>query len=71
MQVDEALPRRYRYVTCDSDGCYSRFGFSEVELGRMKDGNVMAMTIFAYNDPDDPITLNISLEGFTAAFESL
>ncbi|MCE2522155.1 MAG: invasion associated locus B family protein [Rhodobacteraceae bacterium] len=71
MQVDQALPRRYRYVMCDGDGCYSRLGLSKGEIGRMKAGNSMTMTIFAFQSPDQPIDLEISLAGFTKAFESL
>ena len=71
MQVDQALPRRYRYVMCDRDGCYSRLGLSRNEVGRMKAGSSMSMTIFAFANPDQPIDLEISLAGFTKAFDSM
>lgn len=71
MQVDQALPRRYRYAMCDEGGCYSRLGLSKVEVNRMKAGNSMMMTIYAFRSPDQPIDLEISLAGFTKAFDSL
>ena len=71
MQVDQALPRRYRYALCDAGGCYSRLGLSKVEINRMKAGSKMTMTIYAYQSPDQPIDLEVSLAGFTKAFDSL
>ncbi len=71
IQVDQALPRRYQYAVCDATGCYARIAFTNAEITRMKAGNSMRMTIFAYANPDDPIELMVSLTGFTSAFESM
>ena len=71
LQVDDSLPRRYRFVVCQNDGCYSRFGLSPNELSTMKGGKGMVMTVYAFNNPDQAIDLAFSLAGFTAAFERI
>ncbi len=71
LQVDSSLPRRYRFVVCQADGCFSRFGLSSNELSGMKSGNQMAMTVYAFSNPDQAIDLAFSLSGFTAAFERI
>ena len=71
LNVDAATPRRYRYKYCLEDGCLARIGLLNTELTALKRGKILYMTIFALEYLDDPRRYEISLEGFTDAFDAL
>ena len=70
--VDNAQPRGYPFAVCTPVGCVSRMGFTEAELNGLKRGNKAKVTLLPFGgDPKQPVELNLSLSGFTAAFDAL
>lgn len=67
--VDNAEPRGYPFSFCAPVGCISRMGFTPDELAAMKRGNRAVVTLLPFGaDPEQPVRLDMSLSGFTAAF---
>lgn len=71
MRIDEGPVKRYPFGWCEQSGCISRFGLTEEELDELKKGNKAYMTLTAFNAPQNPITLEVSLKGFTAGWDAL
>ena len=71
VQVDSGQGRRYDYSFCNRSGCFARFGMEEGFVNNLKRGAVARMQILSVGAPDRPVVLEVSLTGFTAAFESL
>ena len=67
--VDNAEARGYPFSFCAPVGCISRMGFTPDELAAMKRGNKAVVTLLPFGaDPEQPVHLDMSLSGFTAAF---
>lgn len=70
--VDNAEARGYPFSFCAPVGCVARLGFTEAELSGMKRGKAASVTLLPFGaDPSKPVTLALSLAGFTAAFDGL
>ena len=71
-QVDSGEMRGYPFSFCAPVGCISRLGFTEAELSGMKRGSKASVQLLPFGgDPKQPVKLDISLSGFTAAFDEL
>lgn len=71
LQIPGREARLYRYNVCEVIGCIAQIGFVEEELAALKAEETARITLFAFEAPRMPINLDISLRGFTAAFEAL
>ncbi len=71
MRIDSGKAKRYPYNWCERLGCFSRFGLTQGEINNMKKGIKATFTIAAISDPKKPITLDMSLKGFTAAWNAI
>lgn len=71
IQVDGGEARRYEYQFCNRSGCFSRFGIDADYLLSLKRGATALMRVFSVSNPSQPVTLQLSLTGFTAAFDGL
>ncbi|MBL4807239.1 MAG: invasion associated locus B family protein [Rhodobacteraceae bacterium] len=71
MGIDDGVPASYPYSWCDRAGCYARFGMTDAQIDAMKSGNSAYLSIYTIVEQDSEIRANISLTGFTAAFEEL
>ena len=71
MQVDQGQARQYPYNWCTRSGCFVRFGLTQAEVNAMKAGRVARMRLLSASAPDQPVILEVSLSGFTAAYEAL
>lgn len=71
LQVDSGERRQYPFAWCSQVGCFSRFGLDEPGVAGMKRGNVGKITLVSVGQPDQPVTLDLSLTGFTAAYDAL
>ncbi|WP_108501649.1 invasion associated locus B family protein [Paracoccus indicus] len=71
-RVDSGEMRGYPFSFCAPVGCISRLGFTQAELNGMKRGNKATVQLLPFGgDPKKPVQLEISLSGFTAAFDEL
>ncbi|WP_299131159.1 invasion associated locus B family protein [uncultured Amaricoccus sp.] len=71
VQVDTDEARQYPFNWCSQAGCFSRFGLTGQSITSMKRGKAGKMTLISVAAPQNPISLNLSLTGFTDAFDSL
>ncbi|MFT3972578.1 MAG: invasion associated locus B family protein [Amaricoccus sp.] len=71
LQIDNGEKRSYPFAWCSQVGCFSRFGLSQQSVDALKRGNAATLTLVSVNRPDAPVSLAVSLKGFTAAFDSL
>jgi len=71
MRVDAGKAKRYPFSWCEPQGCVTRFGLTKPELDNLKKGSKAIMTIVAAAAPKNPLALNVSLKGFTAAWNAL
>lgn len=71
MQVDQGQARQYPYNWCTRSGCFARFGLTQAEVNSLKAGNVARLRLLSASAPDQPVILEVSLAGFTAAYEAL
>lgn len=69
--VDGGSARRYPYAFCNPVGCYARIGFTENDVNAFKRGNGALITIIPALAPDQKVELEMSLTGFTAAFDKV
>lgn len=68
--VDSGKPRVYPYSFCSPIGCFARIGFTAQDIAAMKRGAVAKVTIVPAPAPDQKVTLEMSLKGFTAGFDA-
>lgn len=71
MKIDAGKARRYPYTWCDTNGCYARFGMTAGEIASLKKGAKATVTIVSVAAPNDPLELDLSLKGFTAAWGAI
>ncbi len=68
--VDGSTPRRYPFTFCNMGGCVARVGFTEAEVTQFKRGARATLRLVPAAAPDQDVTLEISLLGFTAGYDS-
>ncbi len=71
MKIDAGKAKRYPYTWCDQQGCYARFGMTQAEIDAMKRGAKANVLIVSVAAPDQPLNLDLSLSGFTAAWNAI
>lgn len=71
LQIDSGEKRQYPFAWCSQVGCFARFGLTQGSVDAMKRGNAGSLTLVSVNRPEAPVTLAVSLKGFTAGFDSL
>jgi len=71
LQVDGGRAVKYEFGWCTRAGCFARFGMTSTELDNMKRGNTAKLRIVAVSASDRPVILDVSLTGFTAAFNAM
>ena len=71
VSVDTNDPMRFPFTVCSQQGCLARFGVGDDLLGQMRNGNSAVVEIVAAVSPDRPVFLDVSLSGFTRAYETL
>lgn len=71
IQVDAGQAKRYDYSFCTQIGCYARVGFTPAEVAAFKAGQVARISIVPALAPDQRVTVNMSLTGFTAAYNQI
>jgi invasion protein IalB len=71
MQIDSGEARQYPFAWCSQVGCFARFGLDQVAVDVMKRGRGGKITLLSVGAPESPVTLDLSLTGFTDAYNSL
>ena len=61
--------KEFPYSFCNNNGCLIRMGLKEEDIEAMKKGSASNLSITHISDPNAAINLNLSLNGFTAAYE--
>lgn len=69
--VDGGKGRRYPFMFCNTVGCYARVGFTKADIAAFKRGNVARMSIVPMLAPDQKVTVELSLKGFTKAYDKV
>jgi len=70
MSVDGSAPKKYPFSWCSTVGCFARMGFAEADIKALKRGVLATLTIVPVAAPDQRVSLKVSLNGFTAAFDA-
>ncbi len=71
LAVDDGQAKRYPFSFCTQIGCYARLGFTAEEVEQFKAGAAGSVTIASAARPDEPVALQVSLSGFTAAWNAM
>jgi len=71
LSVDGGGARRYPFTFCGQIGCFSRIGLRAEEVESFKRGAKATLTIVPLAAPDQKVTLDISLSGFTAGYAAV
>jgi invasion protein IalB len=69
--IDGGAGKRYPFAFCNPVGCYARVGLTDADISAYKRGNEAKITIVPALAPDQKVVLNLSLEGFTAAYDKV
>lgn len=70
MRVDQGANKRYPFTWCGVSGCVARVGFTAPEMEAFRRGGVATISLVPVAAPDQTVNLNMSLIGFTAAFNA-
>lgn len=70
MSVDGGAAKVYPFSWCSQVGCFSRLGLSNEDIASFRRGNVARLSIVPVVAPDQRVNLEVSLSGFTAAFNA-
>ncbi|WP_425039070.1 invasion associated locus B family protein [Primorskyibacter sp. S187A] len=71
MAIDGANARRYPFSFCSQVGCYARLGLTDAEVTGFKRGAKAQVQIRPFAAPDQTVTVEMSLTGFTAGFDKI
>lgn len=69
--VDGGQARRYPFSFCNAIGCYARIGLTAEDVAAFKRGSKATVKIYPIVAPDQEVSLNMSLSGFTAGFDKV
>lgn len=71
LTLDSNPAKAYPFTFCAPMGCFARIGFTADEFAAMKKGNKLMVAVAPIARPDQPVSVAISLKGFTDASEAL
>lgn len=71
MKIDNNPIIGYPYLWCAEVGCFVQYGLTAEELAGYKRGVKAELTVVPYQNRANPVTLGLSLAGFTAAYNAL
>lgn len=69
--IDQAPARVYPYSYCNPAGCIAKVGFTADDVAAMKKGAAANLTIVPAAAPDKTVAVQISLKGFSAAYQAI
>jgi invasion protein IalB len=71
LQINDGEARQYPFTFCSQVGCFAQLAFTQATVASMQRGRVAQLTLASIAAPNDPVELELSLIGFTAAYNSL
>jgi invasion protein IalB len=71
LAVDGGTPMVFEFSFCTANGCVAQVGFDRAELEALKKGQTASVTIASAMNPDQPVTIAMSLAGSADGFEAL
>lgn len=71
MAIDGSAAKVYPFTFCSTIGCVSRIGFTAAEIEQFKKGAKAVVTIVPVVAPDQTVSVDLSLKGFTAGFTAV
>lgn len=71
MQVDAGETTTAPYTYCVQNGCYAQIGLAPEGLARLERGAGARITVYSVQQPDEPVQADLSLIGFTKAFDEI
>lgn len=69
VSVDGGKAKRYPYSFCNQIGCYARVGLLKEDVAGYKRGAKAVVTLVPFAAPDQKVSLDMSLTGFTAGLD--
>lgn len=69
--IDGGEPIIYPFLFCTELGCFSRIPLSAEEVEQLKKGSTAVATLIPALDPEQRFDVNISLKGFTSAYDAM
>ena len=69
--VDNGIAKRYEYQFCNQVGCIARIGLTDQDVSEYKKGGAATVSIVPALAPDQVISLQMSLIGFTAGYDAV
>lgn len=69
ISVDGAPGKRYGYSFCNPIGCVAQIGLTQADIDAFKQGNKAIVSLRPAPAPDQLISLDVSLKGFTSGYD--
>jgi invasion protein IalB len=70
LSVDGGRSKSYAFSFCTMGGCFAQIGLTEPEVEALKRGVTATLEIVPAQAPDQTVTIEASLSGFTDAYEA-
>lgn len=71
LSVDGGTAKSYPYRVCTEAGCVAQMGLTAEDVNRFKKGAKAQMVLVPAQAPDQTVTIDISLTGFTDGYEAV
>jgi len=71
LSIDGAPRKLYNYHHCIRVGCVAQLGLSQADIDAMKSGNSATFSLVPAQFPDQVLSMEMSLSGFTAGFDAI
>lgn len=71
LSIDGGPRKLYNYHHCAPVGCLAQLGFTQGDIDAMKSGTKATLSLVPARAPDQLLSMDMSLTGFTAAFDGL
>lgn len=70
IKVDDLPAKKYPFSFCNQIGCFARIGLTAEDVDTYKSGGTAQLTIVPMVAPNQRVQVQLSLDGFTAAFNT-
>ncbi|WP_171099047.1 MULTISPECIES: invasion associated locus B family protein [unclassified Ruegeria] len=71
MSIDGAPRKLYNYHHCIPVGCVAQLGLTQGDIDAMRSGSSAILSLVPARAPDQILDMEMSLSGFTAAFDQI